>query len=102
MHFKLEISSLNRNFSLILNGASQKEKTQKKKKNGKYINCGKSFSLHNIGYFSRSVLSRRRGETKKTQQNQMVIQKDFLGGNIMKKCDRDCDKALIKSSWRPV
>ena len=32
----------------------------------------------------------------------MVIQKNFLGGSSMKKCDLDCDQALIKSSWRPV
>ena len=32
--------------------------------------------------------------------NQEVIEKFFLGGGSTKKCDHDCDQALIKSSWR--
>ena len=31
--------------------------------------------------------------------NQGVIQKNFLGGSSTKKCDYDCDWALIKSRW---
>ena len=33
---------------------------------------------------------------------QGVIQKIFLGGGSMKKCDHDCDQALMKSSWESV
>ena len=33
---------------------------------------------------------------------QGVIQKFFLGGGSMKKCDHDCDQALIKGSWGSV
>ena len=34
--------------------------------------------------------------------NQGVIQNFFFGGASTKKCDHDCDHALIKSSWGSV
>ena len=30
------------------------------------------------------------------------IQKKFLGGGSTKKCDHNCDQALMKSSWGSV
>ena len=31
-----------------------------------------------------------------------VITEDFLGGGSTKKCNHNCDQALIKSSWGSV